>query len=95
MAKVQLTYRVNAFGSLHVQQARNEAMAEWRKVAKAFALGDGHISQKEVKLLREVLFADGHISKSEMDFLYEIKKEAKSTVTLLDDLIAECEKAVK
>lgn len=26
-------------------------MAEWRKVAKAFALGDGHVSQKEVNLL--------------------------------------------
>lgn len=32
-------------------------MAEWRKVAKTFALGDGHISQKEVNLLRQVLFA--------------------------------------
>lgn len=70
-------------------------MAEWRKVAKAFALGDGHISQKEVNLLRQILIADGHISKSEMDFLYEIKKEAKTSVQLLDDLIAECEKAIK
>lgn len=69
-------------------------MAEWRKVAKAFALGDGHISQKEVNLLRQALFADGHISKSERDFLYEIKKEAKSTVALLDELIAEVEKAM-
>ena len=25
-------------------------MAQWRNVAKAFALGDGHISQKEVGL---------------------------------------------
>jgi len=70
-------------------------MAEWRKVAKAFALGDGHISQKEVKLLRELLLADGQISKSEMDFLYEIKREAKTSVSLLDNLIAECEKALK
>ncbi|MDM8547226.1 hypothetical protein [Candidatus Venteria ishoeyi] len=70
-------------------------MAEWRKVAKAFALENGHISQKEVNVLREQLFADGHISKSEMDFLYEIKQEAKSTVQLLDDLIADCEKVLK
>lgn len=70
-------------------------MAEWRKVAKTFALGDGHISQKEVNLLRQVLFADGHISKSEMDFLYEIKREAKTSVKLLDDLIADCEKAIE
>jgi hypothetical protein len=46
-------------------------MAEWRKVAKAFALGDGHISEKEVNVLRESLFADGKISKSELDFLTE------------------------
>lgn len=69
-------------------------MAEWRKVAKAFALGDGHVSQKEVNLLRQELFADGRISKSELDFLYEIKREAKTSVKLLDDLIAECEQAI-
>lgn len=69
-------------------------MAEWRKVAKAFALGDGHVSQKEVAVLREQIFADGHISKSELDFLREIKAEAKSSVQLLDELIADCEKAI-
>lgn len=69
-------------------------MAEWRKVAKAFVLGDGHISQKEVNLLRQELFADGRMSKSELDFLYEVKKEAKSAVKLLDELIADCEKAL-
>ncbi len=68
-------------------------MAEWRKVAKAFALGDGHISEKEVNVLRESLFADGKISKSELDFLTELKKEAKSHVKTLDKLIEECEKA--
>ncbi len=69
-------------------------MAEWRKVAKAFALGDGHISKDEVNKLREVLFADGYISKSEIDFLYEIKAEAKTSVKILDDLIADCEKTL-
>lgn len=70
-------------------------MAEWRKVAKAFALADGHITQKEVKVLREQILADGHISKSEIDFLREIKAEAKSAVQLLDELIAECAAKVK
>lgn len=65
-------------------------MAEWRKVAKAFALADGHISQKEVDILRSQILADGEVSKSELDFLHEIKAEAKSSVKLLDDLIAEC-----
>jgi len=70
-------------------------MAEWRKVAKAFALADGRISQKEVTILREQLFADNKISKSELDFLHEIKTEAKSSVQLLDELIVDCEKAIK
>lgn len=70
-------------------------MAEWRKVAKAFVLGDGHISEKEVILLRREFFEDGHISKSELDFLHEIKKDAKTAVKLLDTLISDCEKAVK
>ncbi len=70
-------------------------MAEWRKVAKAFALADGHISQKEVNVLRDQIFADNHVSKSELDFLHEIKADAKSSVQLLDELIADCEAAIK
>ena len=68
-------------------------MAEWRKVAKAFALGDGHISGREVEILRKELFADGKISKSELDFLHELKDHAKSSVKALDQLIEDCEKA--
>jgi|GEM_PF-568060 len=65
-------------------------MAKWRKVAKAFALADGHITQKEVAILRKEILADGDISKKEMEFLLEIKAGATSSVKLLDDLIAEC-----
>ena len=70
-------------------------MAEWRKVAKVVTLGDGHVSQKEVDILRDVLLKDGYVSKSEIDFLHEIKAEAKSSVKLLDELIADCEKLIK
>ncbi|MDQ7090056.1 MAG: hypothetical protein Q9M50_05355 [Methylococcales bacterium] len=70
-------------------------MAEWRKVAKAFALESGHISQKEVTVLREQIFAENHVSKSELDFLKEIKEEAESSVQLLDELISDCEAAIK
>ena len=70
-------------------------MAEWRKVAKVMALGDGHVSQKEVEILREVILKDAKISKSEIDFLQEIKAEAKSSVKNLDELIADCEKLIK
>jgi len=70
-------------------------MAEWRKVAKSLALGDGHISQKEVSILREALLADDHVSKSEMDFLLELKQEAQTSVKVLDELITECEQLVK
>ncbi|HHJ20767.1 MAG TPA: hypothetical protein ENJ84_13235 [Gammaproteobacteria bacterium] len=67
-------------------------MAEWRTVAKACALGDGHISTKEVEVLREALLKDGKVNKSELGFLMEIKAEAKTAVKALDELIAECEK---
>ena len=70
-------------------------MADWRKVAKAFALRDGHVSTKEVDIMRETFFDDDHISQREVDFLYEIKKEGKSSVLELDKLIEECEKARK
>ncbi|MCK5918429.1 MAG: hypothetical protein KAG34_08380 [Cocleimonas sp.] len=70
-------------------------MAEWRQVAKVCALGDGHISTKEVEILREVILADGDANKSELAFLYEIKKEAKSAVKALDVLIEDCEKVAK
>lgn len=67
-------------------------MAQWRDVAKAFALGDGHVSQKEVSILRKALLSDGKVSRSELDFLKEVKAEAKTTVQALDELIADCEK---
>lgn len=70
-------------------------MAQWRTVAKAFALADGHVTQKEVTILREQIFADDHISKSELSFLHEIKAEAKSSVHLLDELITDCEAEIK
>ena len=70
-------------------------MADWRKVAKGFALGDGHVSTKEVDLLRTLVLKDGDVSKSELDFLQEIKAEAKTAVKALDELIAECKDMVK
>jgi hypothetical protein len=69
-------------------------MADWRKVAKAFALGDGHISEKEVNLLRKTILDDGKVSKSELQFLQEIKQEAKTAVKSLDVLLADCEKNI-
>ncbi|MFI0400943.1 MAG: hypothetical protein ACH34X_17785 [Thiolinea sp.] len=70
-------------------------MAEWRKVAKGFALGDGHVSTKEVDLLKALVLKDGEVSKSELEFLEEIKAEAKTSVKALDDLIAECKGMIK
>ncbi len=64
-------------------------MADWRSVAKAAILGDGHVSQKEVDVLRKAILEDGHISKSEAAFVLEIKQEAKTSVQALDELIAE------
>jgi hypothetical protein len=80
---------------IHIFKPKMEspAMAEWRKVAKALALGDGYIDEKEVSILRKELFADGKIDKSELDFLYEIKRGAATVVKALDKLIEDCEKA--
>ena len=69
-------------------------MAEWRKVAKALALGDGWIDEKEVSILRKELFADGRIDKSELAFLLEIKAGAKTAVKALDKLIEDAQKNV-
>lgn len=68
-------------------------MADWRKVAKALALGDGRIDERETATLRQELFADGKIDKSELDFLLELKRKATATVRSLDKLIEDCEKA--
>ncbi len=68
-------------------------MADWRNVAKALALTDGHVSEREVEILRKAIFADAKVSKSELQFLKELKQEAKTAVKSLDALIAECEKA--
>jgi len=70
-------------------------MADWRQVAKVCILGDGHISKKEVEILRTVILADDSANKSEISFLQEIKKEAKSSVQDLDVLIKDCDKLAK
>jgi hypothetical protein len=69
-------------------------MAEWRKVAKAAILADGHVSEKEVDILRAEIFADNKVSKSELEFLKEVKADAKTTVKALDILIQECEATI-
>jgi hypothetical protein len=69
-------------------------MAEWRKVAKAAILADGHVSEKEVDILRTEIFADNKVSKSELEFLKEVKADAKTTVKALDILIQECEATI-
>ncbi len=70
-------------------------MADWRQVAKVCILGDGHISKKEVEILRKVILADDSANKSEISFLNEIKSEAKSSVQDFDILIEDCNKLAK
>lgn len=68
-------------------------MAEWKKVAMAFALSDGRIDTKEVTILREQLFADGRIDRSELEFIAELRKRAESTVKAFDDLYVDAVKS--
>lgn len=70
-------------------------MADWRKLAKALVLMEGHVSEKEVNLLREHILADAQTSNSEIQFLQEIKAEAKTSVKILDNLIEECRSLIK
>jgi len=76
-----------------VPDLRRIDMAEWKKVAMAFALSDGRIDTKEVNILREQLFADGRIDRSELEFIAELRKRAKSTVKAFDDLFIDTVKA--
>lgn len=67
-------------------------MASWRNVAKVAVLGDGHISTKEVEILRTALLDDGDVNKSELEFLQEVRQESKTQVHAFNELFIEAVK---
>jgi hypothetical protein len=67
-------------------------MADWKKLAKAALLADGHIDTKEVEIIRKELLADERIDKSELEFLADLRNSAKSTVRVFVELFLEAVK---
>src|SRR4051794_14130164 len=68
-------------------------MADWKKLAKALALADGRIDTREVRIIRQELFADDKIDKSELEFLLDLRKNAQSVVRDFNVLVFQALKA--
>lgn len=68
-------------------------MADWRKVARAFALADGKIDTSEVGILRKELFADGQIDTDELEFLVDLRNTTKGNAREFTELFIEAVKA--
>ncbi len=62
-------------------------MADWKKLAKAAILSDGHIDKKEVALIRQELLGDGKLDRSELEFLLDLRKSATSVVRDFNTLV--------
>jgi uncharacterized membrane protein YebE (DUF533 family) len=52
-------------------------MTDWRKLAMAAILADGHIDEAEVKVLKKELYADEQITPAEAEFLVELRAAAR------------------
>jgi hypothetical protein len=52
-------------------------MADWKRLAKALALADGRIGDRETAALRRELLGDNSLDRTEFSFLIELKREAK------------------
>jgi hypothetical protein len=55
-------------------------MADWRRLAKALALADGRIDEREAHIIHHELLKDHKIDRSELEFLLELRREAKEVV---------------
>jgi hypothetical protein len=64
-------------------------MADWKKVAKALALADGYIEEKETEILRREILADGVVNKSEAEFLVDLRKSAPKAVARFHQFVFE------
>jgi hypothetical protein len=56
------------------------AMADWKKMAKALILADGYIEENETEIIKKEILADGVVSKSEAEFLIDLRKSASKAV---------------
>lgn len=61
------------------------------KVMTDVVLKDGHVSEREVKFLKEHLLADGKVDDGEWKFLETVNKKAKSKHAAFDEMYKEIE----
>ncbi|MGL4554472.1 MAG: hypothetical protein ACRC33_25190 [Gemmataceae bacterium] len=61
------------------------------KVMNDVVLKDGHVSEREVKFLKEHLLADGKVDDGEWKFLEAVNKKAKSKHASFDEMYKEIE----
>jgi uncharacterized membrane protein YebE (DUF533 family) len=69
-------------------------MANWRQLAMAALLADGHIDEREVEIIRKEFYADRRIDRSELEFLLEARRKAQSSVPSFEKLLFEAMRAV-
>src|SRR5438067_141241 len=55
-------------------------MADWKKLAKALILADGHVSEKATDVIQRELLADNVINKGEAEFLIDLRNSAPRAV---------------
>lgn len=67
-------------------------MADWKKLAKALALADGYIEEKETEIIQREILADGVINKSEAEFLVDLRKSAPKAVAKFHQFVFEAVK---
>jgi uncharacterized tellurite resistance protein B-like protein len=69
-------------------------MADWRKMARALALGDGRIEEREATILRREILADRKVDRDQLEFLVELRKEARSVAPSFDQFFFQVLKKV-
>jgi hypothetical protein len=69
-------------------------MADWRKLAKALALADGRIDEKEAAIIRRELLAEGQLDQSEIEFLLGLRRAAMEVVPSFTEFVFQVVKQV-
>jgi hypothetical protein len=69
-------------------------VADWRQAAKALALADGRIDDREAAVLRRELIGDERIDRAEVEFLLEVRREARGASKAFRELVHHALKAV-
>lgn len=62
-------------------------MADWRSLAKALALADGAIDNKETEIIIKEFMADGVLDRSEIEWLIDVRNSSASRVEAFDKFV--------